>query len=84
MNMRLCQSCAMPLNDENLLGTNKDSSKNEEYCIYCLQKGEYTANITMDEMINVCVPHMMKEGYGEEKARGMLNELLPKLKRWKK
>ena len=32
---KLCQSCAMPLTEESLLGTNADGTKNGEYCIYC-------------------------------------------------
>ena len=32
--MKFCQSCGMPLTDE-VLGTNADGSKNEEYCMYC-------------------------------------------------
>ena len=31
--MKYCQSCGMPLTDE-LLGTNADGSKNEDYCIF--------------------------------------------------
>lgn len=37
-NQKFCQSCAMPLNDE-LLGTNSDGSKNEDYCITALEMG---------------------------------------------
>ena len=29
--MKLCQSCGMPLTDE-ILGTNADGSKNPDYC----------------------------------------------------
>ncbi|MBS7391063.1 MAG: hypothetical protein KIG51_03075, partial [Fibrobacter sp.] len=32
METRFCQSCGMPLTNE-ILGTNADGSKNEEYCI---------------------------------------------------
>ena len=37
-NMKFCQSCGMPLTDQ-LLGTNADGSKNEDYCIYCYKDG---------------------------------------------
>ena len=30
-NMKFCQSCAMPMTEE-LYGSNKDGSKNEDYC----------------------------------------------------
>ena len=32
--MKFCQSCGMPLTQE-ILGTNADGSKNEDYCMYC-------------------------------------------------
>ena len=30
---KICQSCAMPMTDESIFGTNKDGSKNSDYCI---------------------------------------------------
>ena len=38
MEQKFCQSCGMPLNPE-VLGTEKDGSKNEEYCTYCYADG---------------------------------------------
>ena len=38
METKFCQSCGMPLTPE-ILGTNADGSKNEEYCIYCYKDG---------------------------------------------
>ena len=51
MEQKFCQSCGMPLNPE-VLGTEKDGSKNEEYCTYCYADGHFTVECTMDEMIN--------------------------------
>lgn len=81
-----CQSCAMPMDKEDLYGTNKDGNKNNEYCIYCFKDGAFTADISMEAMINFCVPHMVNAntGMSEDKAREMMNEIFPKLKRWKK
>ena len=31
--VKFCQSCGMPLTND-VLGTNADGSKNEEYCMY--------------------------------------------------
>lgn len=39
-----CQSCGMPLTEE-ILGTNADQSKNNEYCIYCYKDGAFTGEI---------------------------------------
>ena len=34
MEQKICQSCAMPI-DESTFGTEADGSKNQEYCHYC-------------------------------------------------
>lgn len=82
MDMKVCQSCAMPLNDEKLYGTNKDGSKNEEYCVHCYKEGEFTSQVTMEQMIEICVPFMVQEGMDEDKAREIMKTTIPKLKRW--
>ena len=51
--MKFCQSCGMPLTEE-VLGTNADGSKNEDYCIYCYRDGRFLQDCTMDEMIEHC------------------------------
>ena len=84
MDIKMCQSCAMPLEDEKLFGDNENGTKNDDYCIYCFKDGKFTGNETLEEMIEICVPHMVKDGFEESKAREMLNAALPKLKRWSK
>lgn len=81
---KFCQSCAMPLEDPQLYGTNADGSKNEEYCKYCFENGKFTSECTMEEMIEICVPHMANAdtGMDEKQARDMMREFFPKLKRW--
>lgn len=76
-----CQSCAMPMNDE-MYGYNADSSKNEDYCKYCFENGKFTQECTMEEMAEICVPHMTKQGMSEDEARKIMSDCLPKLKRW--
>lgn len=50
---KFCQSCAMPLNEDNL-GTEKDGSSSQEYCMYCYQNGEFTnPDITYAEMLKI-------------------------------
>lgn len=73
------------MGDAELYGTNSDGTKNEDYCKYCYADGQFTSNISMDEMIELCVPHMVSAnpGMSEEKARGMMKEFFPTLKRWK-
>ena len=84
MSETICQSCGMPMGNTDLLGTNQDGSKNTEYCTYCYQNGSFTdSDMTLQKMIEVCVPFMVQEGMAEEEARKQLNEFLPGLKRWK-
>ncbi|WP_232696022.1 zinc ribbon domain-containing protein [Brevibacillus daliensis] len=77
-----CQSCSMPLG-EAVLGTEKDQSKSKDYCIYCYKDGAFTyPDCTMEQMIEICVPHMIQENMDDEQARAMLLRVLPNLKRW--
>lgn len=78
----ICQCCGMPLEDE-LIGRNQDGTLNEDYCKWCYADGEYTYS-DMDELIDVCIPHMVKEGFSEEQARAYMKEMLPKLDYWKR
>ncbi len=78
----VCQCCGMPLQDE-LIGKNQDGTLNEDYCKWCYADGEYTYS-DMDELINICIPHMVKEGFSEEQARAYMKEMLPKLDYWKR
>ena len=78
----VCQCCGMPLEDE-LIGRNQDGTLNEDYCKWCYADGEYTYS-DMDELINVCIPHMVKEGFSEEQACAYMKETLPKLDYWKR
>ena len=77
----ICQCCGMPLEDE-IIGRNKDGSLNESYCKWCYADGTYTYS-DMDNLIDVCVPHMVSEGFTEEQARAYMKEMLPKLDYWK-
>ena len=78
----ICQCCGMPLEDE-IIGRNSDGTLNEDYCKWCYADGNYTYS-DMDDLIDVCIPHMVKEGFSEEQARAYMKEMLPKLDYWKK
>lgn len=86
MEQTFCQSCGMPLTPESeLCGTNADGSKNPEYCIYCYKGGAFTADVTLDEMIEICVPPMVEANPGMTagKARELMRQFMPQLKRWR-
>lgn len=79
----ICQSCSMPLQKEADFGTNKDGSKNEEYCSYCFQDGAFVSkDMTMQEMEDLCTTFMVEDGMDEQEARNLMHETLPLLKRW--
>ena len=78
----VCQCCGMPLEDD-IIGRNQDGTLNEDYCKWCYADGTYTYS-DMDELINVCIPHMVKEGFSEEQARAYMKDQLPKLDYWKR
>ena len=77
----ICQCCGMPIDDDSILGRDKDGTLNEEYCKWCYADGTYTYN-DMDELIDVCVKNMVNENFTEEQARSYLKEMLPKLDYW--
>lgn len=87
MEQKFCQSCGMPLSEE-ILGTNADGSKNEDYCIYCYKDGAFTGNFTMEEMADYC--SMFVEEYNKHTGKNLtcceykqeLLKFFPMLKRW--
>lgn len=87
MEQKFCQSCGMPLTEE-ILGTNADGSKNEEYCIYCYKDGAFTGDFTMEEMAEFCsqfVDEFNKnsgQNLSKEAYKEMLLKYYPNLKRW--
>ena len=82
-NVLVCQSCSMPLNGEEHIGTNKDSSKNEDYCVYCFKDGEFTHNMTLEETIADSVNYAEMAGMTKEEMLTHAKNVLPTLKRWK-
>ncbi len=89
MEQRFCQSCGMPLTEE-VLGTNADGSKNEDYCMYCYRDGHFLQDCTMEEMIEHCAQFVGAVNEGLEKPItkeeyiGMMKTYFPQLKRWRK
>ena len=85
--MKFCQSCGMPLTDD-VLGTNADGSKNEEYCIYCYKDGAFTGDFTMEEMAEFCAQFVDEynkntgQSLTREEYKQMLLQYYPSLKRW--
>ena len=79
---RICQCCGMPLEDE-IIGKNSDGTPNGDYCKWCYYEGAYTYS-DMNELIDVCVKHMVSDAFNEEQARAYMQQLLPTLDYWKR
>lgn len=83
MKNKICQSCGMPINSNEQLGTNKDGSRNEDYCIYCYKDGEFVDNVSMEEYIEMCSQFGFQAGMSNEQMKEHCKKLFPTLKRWK-
>lgn len=76
----------MPLENNFVLGTNEDGSKNNEYCNICFRMGKFTnPNLTLhDEMESVTLQIMSLKKISKDAAKFIVENTLPKLKRWQK
>lgn len=85
----ICQSCAMPLKEIDDFGTNADGSAHTDFCHYCMQKGAFTHERTIDEMIESNLRYLdefnAENGlsFTPEEARKELKAHLMTLKRWR-
>ncbi|MBR3260512.1 MAG: zinc ribbon domain-containing protein, partial [Firmicutes bacterium] len=68
---------------DSIISHEKDGSLNEDYCQWCYADGTYTYS-DMDDLIDVCVPHMVAQGFSEEQAREYMKQMLPDLDYWKR
>lgn len=75
----------MPMVADEDFGTNEDGSKNQEYCRFCFQNGEFSdEGITMEGKIKKSIEIAKSMGMPEKEAKKMANSVIPKLKRWKR
>ena len=72
----------MPLDKPELLGTEKDGSRNKEYCIYCYQNGAFVnPGMSLNEM-KTLVKEQMENRKIDTGIINMAVSSLPTLKRW--
>lgn len=83
-NLKICQSCGMPMQEEQY-GTNKDGSRNDSYCCYCYKDGAFAQDCTLEEMVAFCAPFEVEGGRAGnlEEAREQLLKYFPTLERWR-
>ena len=87
MNKLYCQSCGMPLDSDDVIGTEKNGNKNNDYCVYCYKDGVFLQDVSMAEMIDISLKHMKEifkddPSFNEQSALEHMNSFFPKLKRW--
>ena len=81
-NYTLCQSCGMPLNKEEVKGTEKNGLKTDEYCKYCYENGAFkNPDMNLEDMKKNVQNQMKKMQLHENVIQKAVN-ILPALKRW--
>ena len=85
MQEKFCESCGMPMGDtDEMYGLEQDGSKSLDYCMHCYEKGAFTSESTLEEMIDFVAQMMVKDfGFSPEDAMEQCKEGIPNLKRWK-
>jgi len=80
-----CQSCGMTFDERHKQYIAKDKDGNDSiYCTYCYRDGEFIdPRATMEDMIELAVPHFTHKTGDEEAARKYMTEVVSSLSRWK-
>lgn len=80
-----CQCCSMPIPDPGIHGKGHDGTINGDYCKYCYEDGDFTAQgVTMDEFIEATADMEAQAlSTSREEAVSLMGTLLPHLKRWR-
>ena len=60
-----------------LLGT-----RIHKYCKWCWAGGAFTQECTLEEMVEICLPHMPLAKADPDACRTYMRKLLPTLERW--
>lgn len=81
--LKICQSCGMPMESEDVFGTNTDGTLNPDYCKYCYANGEFIDKVSMAEYIEMCSQYGAQAGMTNEEMKAYCEKLFPTLKRWK-
>ncbi len=79
----ICQSCGMPLKEEQYRGTNGDGTESTEYCKYCFENGDFIDGCTtLKQKTEQSVAVAIQMGMPKQRAEDMAHSILPSLKRW--
>lgn len=81
-NKQFCQSCGMPLDTEEIKGTEQNGSKSNMYCKYCYENGIFkNSKMNLKDMQKNVRSQMKGMEHSEHAIQKAIN-LLPSLKRW--
>jgi len=80
---KICQSCAMRMQDENSYGKNSDGTKTDKFCKYCYPNGSFSKDESLEEMAESCIPFRLNDFPDEKTARECLTKEISQLERWK-
>ena len=84
-----CQSCGMQMTATEHFGTNKDLTANKEYCCYCFDEGNFTEELSMEEMMERYAElveeyhRQTDQEFNREEVFERMRIYFPTLKRWK-
>jgi len=77
-----CQSCGLPLSNEDVKGTEQNGMKNDEYCMNCYENSDFkNPSINLEEMKIKVQNKMEKMNHPNYLIQKAIN-ILPALKRW--
>ena len=81
---KFCQSCGMPMEGA-VRGTESDGGESADYCGYCYEGGKFSADVTMEQMIDFCARPMADAipGMTPRQASEQMRQFFPQLKRWR-
>ena len=89
MEIKICQSCGMKLNEKKDFGLNSDETVNADYCKYCYADGKFTSDCSMSEQIEQNLKYLDEfnreenTGFSKAQAREEMTKYFPTLKRWR-
>lgn len=80
-----CQACGMYLTRDEDRAPLPDGTFAEDWCQWCGNEAANTEGMTVDDMVELCAPHMVESGAfaTRDEAVSLLGAVLPQLKRWR-
>ena len=77
-----CQSCGMPMNRPESMGTEKDQSKSTIYCSHCYQNGEFTRPEMTQQAMKDYLRKSLKKNNVNEATINLSVQRVSYLSRW--